>query len=258
VPKADASKVAASTGEPGVDESMMPWNGWFSRLLKDKLGEDKFQKLRNVMLFRPDDIHNLEGVPINARQKVPGVDRIQGYRYPSPAERTPANIPRQDYDPTGEGGIGKDPFNIAYYARDTRRNDPSTAIHSFPGQGMKIEAPHRSDKIRVIDANSPMTNEQESIELANPATMGSPGNNSVFATGKSSYDDTGGLRAAMSTSHEKMNAELLKHMPTQLPKYEWEDRQDELCAKWDAHGLPPSPGAPVKWNMPDQARVASW
>ena len=183
---------------------------------------------------------------------------FQGYRYPSPADRPTTNPPTQDYDAVGEGGIGKDPYNIAYYPRDTKRNNPATAILSIPGNGMKIEALHRDSKIKVINADSPLTWEQETLALADPPTMGSPGNNSVFATGKSTFDDTGGLRSAMSTSHEKMNAELQKHMPTQLPKYEWEDRQDELCAKWDAQGLPPCPGSPMKWNMPDKSRVASW
>ena len=48
IPKGEASKIAATTttgGEPGVDTTMMPWNGWFTTLLKDKLGDDKFQKV---------------------------------------------------------------------------------------------------------------------------------------------------------------------------------------------------------------------
>ena len=120
-----------------------------------------------------------------------------------------------------------------------------------------LAAPPRNGT-KLIDTDAPMTYEQDSLDVAQSVGLGSPGNNSVFATGPSTFDDTKGLRSAMSTSHEKMNAELLNHMPTQLPKFEWEDRQDELCAKWESQGLPPCPGSPMQWDMPDKARVASW
>jgi len=36
-----------------------------------------------MFLFRPNDTHDFHQVP-PANVKMPGVDRIQGYRYPAP------------------------------------------------------------------------------------------------------------------------------------------------------------------------------
>ena len=200
------------------------------------------------MTFRPEDTFDMHGQPQSAHFKVPGVPRIQGYRYPAPGDRpvTP-HIPKQDYE-----GEGRDPFNTSYYSRDVKRNSPTKVVYNILS-----EKDAKASGVRIdgsLSAQAALPPGALDVDKG----MGSPGNKSVFATGPSSYDDTGGLRAAMSTSHEKMQASLKKYEPTQLVRYEWEDRQEELIKEWEAKGLPPCPGGGVRWKVPERSRVASW
>ena len=111
-------------------ETMMPWNGWFSRLLKDKLGDERYTALSNWAQFRPDDPHGLIGVPEHARTTTEGVPRIKGFRYPAPGSRPAVEIPTADLD--------SDPYNINYYSKDTRRNAKSTTFH-IVGSDVTVE-----------------------------------------------------------------------------------------------------------------------
>lgn len=56
------ASVPKSTSAPD-DESMMEWNGWFSSFLKDKLGPEKYDELRRLVLYKPDDYTNFEQMP---------------------------------------------------------------------------------------------------------------------------------------------------------------------------------------------------
>ena len=57
------SKSSASPATTAPEESMMPWNGWVSSFLRDKLGEDRYQSLRKLLLYRPDDYTGFEQMP---------------------------------------------------------------------------------------------------------------------------------------------------------------------------------------------------
>ncbi len=274
-----------STHDP---QSEIPWDGtgdghgWFSRFLQEKLGEERYQKLRSVMLFRADDHHQLGPGPRNARVGMPGVPRIQGFRYPSPGQREAAQIPTSDLD--------NDPYNIAFYPRDTVRNKPLDRIRIQGSSMTKDEhlahLAHRDahieeytetvEEAREVAKNLPEAEAAKYLvpfdggltKVTRRATTtkesrlasykkGSPGNKGVFATGPSSFDPSG-LRATMSTNWAAMYGELEKHRPTQLVRYEWWDEQDDIIAKYEAKGIPPPPGRPQPLNVPERARVASW
>ena len=245
-PKVDPSTTGDFAPNDG-NETMMPWNGWFSDALKKGLGDEKYEKLRRTVLFKPDDIHNFEGVPQSARLTMPGVERIKGPRYPAPGSRPIPTIPK---DPEGT-----DPYDINYYSRDTRRNG-NTRIHYTIVKSKDVAALLEQNPSAKIEGST--DDELVMASALEPLKgIGSPGNGGMFATGKSDFDPTG-LRAAMQTSHAQMEARLAEHQPTQLPTYEWEGRQEELLADWKAKGLPVQPGQGAAWAMPKGARVASW
>lgn len=220
-------------------ETMMPWNGWFSSFLQSKLGDKKYQKLREFVLWDSTDRHDLHGIP-NPSTKVPinkeGTQFAQ-FRYPSPGNRKPANIP---------GADNEDPFNVAYYPTDTRRRDLDPAFPKPEVERMKIA---------LMDQSNPKVKEMQEKLDAGPAS--SPGNKGVFATGKTDYDPNG-LRAAMSTSHEATNASLDAHMPNHLPTRTWLAREDEIVAKLEEAGLPMRAGGTGFMTVPVRRRVARW
>lgn len=217
---------------------MMPWNGWFSSFLQSKLGDAKYQKLREFVLWDSTDIHDLHGIP-NPSTKVPinkeGTEFAQ-FRYPSPGNRKPVNIP---------SGV-EDPFNVAYYPTDTRRRDNDPAFPNPDVERMKVA---------LMDQTNPKVKEMQEKLEAGPTS--SPGNKGVFATGKTDYDPSG-LRAAMSTSHEATNASLDKHMPNHLPTPVWVEREDEIISKLEDLGLPMRPGGTGFGTVPVKRRVARW
>jgi hypothetical protein len=92
---------------------------------------------------------------------------------------------------------------------------------------------------------------------ADAVKPGSPGNKGVFATGPSHFDPTG-LRTAMQTNWEALDAALEMRRPSQLVRNEWEYRQDAVLADLKEKGLPPQAGSPTPFSMPRKARVASW
>ncbi|GMH52818.1 hypothetical protein TrRE_jg3973 [Triparma retinervis] len=236
-------------------ETMMPWNGWFSRLLKDKLGDERYTALSNWAQFRPDDPHGLIGVPEHARTTTEGVPRIKGYRYPAPGSRPAVEIPTADLD--------SDPYNINYYSKDTRRNAKSTTFH-IVGSDVTVEEtkmlPNTVTMIEIeegTDADGSKLVKRELLISSQDEQIGSPGNNGMFATGKSSYDPTG-LRSTMQTNWAAMNASVEAHLPTQLCTYEWEAEQEEMLAKWEEQGLPVMPGRAMEWDVPEKRNIASW
>ena len=58
---AAASKVDAPSMP--TDETTMPWEGWFSSFVKDKMGAEKFEEIRRKVVYMPDDPHSLEQAP---------------------------------------------------------------------------------------------------------------------------------------------------------------------------------------------------
>jgi hypothetical protein len=249
-----STKEGLPTVEPGVKTdkepypvsssptaSMMPWEGWFRSFLQSKLGEERYQKLRKTVLWTTEDIHNLEGIP-NPSTKIPitkdGKVTVQ-FRYPSPGNRKPVQIPSAD-------DMDTDPYFVAHYVRDTRR------------RGVDPASPHpelESARAALLPSDNPNVEELKAKLAAGPGS--SPGNKGVFATGKTDYDPTG-LRATMSTSWAATNASLDKYEPNHLPKPIWADRQQEIIAKWEARGLPVPPGEFQFGTVPLRRRVARW
>jgi hypothetical protein len=248
-----SSKEGLPTVEPGVKmdkepypvsysgTSMMPWEGWFRSFLQSKLGEERFQKLRKLVLWTTDDIHNLEGIP-NPSTKVPitkdGKVTVQ-FRYPSPGNRKPVQIPTADEN-------DNDPYFVAHYVRDTTRRGTDPA---FPNPELE------SARIALLPPDHPMVEELKAKLAAGPGS--SPGNKGMFATGKTDYDPTG-LRATMSTNWAAANESLDKFEPDHLPKPIWADRQEEILAKWEARGLPAPPGEFMFGTVPRRRRIARW
>mmetsp|Transcript_22724 Transcript_22724/g.32564 ORF Transcript_22724/g.32564 Transcript_22724/m.32564 type:complete len:305 (+) Transcript_22724:72-986(+) len=220
--------------------SMMPWEGWFSSLLKSKLGNERYDKLRKLVLWTTEDIHNLHGAP-NPTTRIPiskdGKLTAQ-YRYPSPGNRKPVQIPGDD--------PGSDPYFIAHYVRDTTRRGTDPA-QPFPELDQARAA--------MLPKDDPRVQELKDKLAAGPGS--SPGNKGVFATGKTDYDPTG-LRASMSTSWEATNASLDTYEPNHLPTPIWADRQEEIIARFEAKGLPVPPGEYKFGTVPLYRRVARW
>jgi hypothetical protein len=234
------SSVEPLTPPESTKESLMPWDGWFTSFVKSKVGEDRFQKLRKVLLWDDDNVHGLEGMPRPNTKVTISKDGKQTamFRYPSPGNRKPVNIPGED--------DGEDPYFIAHYVRDTSRRGIDSALPN-----PEIMA----DKVALLPEDDPRVQEWKEKLAQGPGS--SPGNKGVFATGKSDYDPTG-LRASMSTNWEALNESLDKYEPNHLPTPCWMSKEDEIIAKWEARGLPCPPGAFQFGTVPTERRVAKW
>jgi len=249
VSRADLGTPAAKpTATSAPDETMMPWNGWFSSFLKDKLGDDKYDKLRRLVLYRPDDYTGFEQLPrpatkLNISEKDPNL--TMQFRHPSPGSQPPVTQPTED---PSFGNAGDDPYDVTYYKRDTGRRNTSDPTQLYSElEKMKLNLLPQDDP-RVIEA-------QEEFDKG-PGS--SPGNKGMFATGKSDFDNTGGLRATMSASNETTEASLDANMPDHLPTPVWMEKQDEIVAWYEERDLPVAIGGTGFGTVPTHARIARW
>lgn len=191
-------------------------------------------------MYRSTDIHNLEQVP-RPNTKVPLTDdgtQSAMFRYPSPGSQVNPNVPKLDPE--------KDPFDVAYYKRDTARryNDPA-----FPNPDVEAV------KLALLpDDDVNVNEEKEKFALG---AESSPGNKGTFATGKSDFDPTG-LRASMSANHESLQASLDANEPDHLPMPSWWDEQEELAAWYEENNLPVPMGNPGFGQIPREGRIARW
>jgi len=192
------------------------------------------EKFRQLMLFKPDDIHNLHQNP-DPLMKMPGVPRIQGYRYPAPGSRPVARIPAH---PSADHV-----FDTKYYSRDTKRNLPSGNLTILPPK-------------LALEQGLPEIFDASVLQVPGGETMsqGSPGNKNPAVL---KYDKTG-LRSAMSATHEELQKALAAELPDHLPYYPWEKDLAKHEAIWAAKGIPPQAGVPFKWKVPKIARRATW
>jgi hypothetical protein len=181
---------------------MMPWNGWFSSFLKDKMGSENYDKLRKLVLYRPDHYSGFEQMPrpymkLHISDKDPSL--THQFRHPSPGSQPPVELRATD---PSFGNSADDPYNVAYYKRDTGRrltSDPA-AMHRDIEQ----------IKLELLPQDDPRV--KEAMEEFEKGPGSSPGNKGVFATGKSDYDPSG-LRATMSTNWEATEKSLDENMP---------------------------------------------
>lgn len=242
VSAAEAPNVKPAT--TSTTETMMPWEGWFSSFLKDKLGDEKYDKyVRRVFQFRPDDIHNLNQIP-NPSTKVPLTEDgkvTAQFRYPSPGSQDPVRIPSEE-----PGSRYDDPYVTSHFTRDTARRELDPAFPHPELERMKLELLPQDDP-RVIEAK----------EKLDEGPGSSPGNKGMFATGKSDFDPEG-LRATMSANHEALNAALDAEMPDHLPTPTWVAKQDEIIAWHEERDLPVPFGGNEHMIVPREGRIARW
>jgi len=234
-------------GKP-ASGSMIPWEGWFSRFMKEKLGQERYDSLRSKVVWKADEPWDQEQHP-RPDTKIPisklDPTKTAMFRYPSPGSQRNVNIPDSD-----KGTYGEDPYNIAYYPRDTRRRSSDPAL-----KNPQLE----KDRLEMMDPDDPdVQARKEKLEKALVEGPGSsPGNKGVFATGKSDFDPTG-LRSSMLTSHVATNKILDAHFPAQVPLPSWYYRQDEIIEWYESRGLPIPLGGDGDTGVSVERRIARW
>lgn len=221
----------------------MPWEGWVSSFVASKIGQEKYEKLRSMVVFRPDDIHQGEQIP-KPSTEVPinkdGSLKAQ-FRYPSPGSQMGGRQPEED-----KGTLYEDPFFVSYYPRDTSRRDHDPAFPSPDVEKLKLDLLPQDD-----------VNVQEAQAKFEEGARSSPGNKGMFATGKSDFDPTG-LRATMSTNHEAVEKNMNNFMPNHLPVPDWWHDQEKLAAWYDENDLPVPLGNTGYGTIPREGRIARW
>jgi len=241
VSAAEASSIAPA--DKSSTETSMPWDGWFSNFVKDKVGDDRFQKLRSLIVYRPDDIRNLDQVP-PPDLKIPiskDGKTVAMFRHPAPGSQSPVRIPTED-----PGSLYEDPFVTSSYTRDTMRRHQDPANPNPNLEKLKISLLPEDDE-RV----------QEYKAQLEEGPKSSPGNKGMFATGKSDFDEKG-LRATMSASHAALEEALDAAEPDHLPRPIWWDEQDDVVAWYKERDLPVPFGATGFGTIPREGRIARW
>ena len=137
-------------------------------------------------------------------------------------------------------------FETNYFVRDTRRAKRDRAVIL----AKKYLEPSELKAIQAADAPLAEGEEAEEINLGSKGKMGQ-----WLPVSRYSPD---GLRSAMTATHEALDASLKTHEADQLTHYAWEADADAILADTQAKGLPPIPGAPFKWKMPESAKRAQW
>jgi hypothetical protein len=241
VSRAEAQLIAPSA--TSATTTSMPWENWFSSFLATTIGPIRYSKLRNMVVFRPDDKHFGEQMP-RPITKVPlNEDKSleAQFRYPSPGSQAGGRQPTED-----QGTLYDDPFFVSYYPRDTSRRDLDPAFPNVEVEQLKLDLLPQDDQA-VIEAQAKFEEGPRS----------SPGNKSMFATGKSDFDATG-LRATMSTNHEALSKGFEDNMPDHLPTPDWWHKQEELVKWYLDNDLPVPLGNTGYGTVPRQGRIARW
>ncbi|CAN0218726.1 unnamed protein product, partial [Discosporangium mesarthrocarpum] len=139
--------------------------------------------IRKIWEFKPEDPHRNWQVP-PADTKLPGVDHIQGYRYPAPNSRPMANVPNSD-DPDAL-------YDTGYFKKDTRRAPRNITSYTAPALEGLVGQQEKKARAKLAAA-APADAIIPSKGNKNPAVL--------------KYDPTG-LRATMSASQEEMDKSI--------------------------------------------------
>lgn len=222
--------------------TLMPWNGWFERWIGTTFGQHRVDQINRTLKFMPDDIYDLMQTAIpNKEIPISKTDPTitHKWRYPSPGSQKPASIPRFEKD--------QDPYDSAYFKRDTKRRYMNEEIGNPDVERLKVE---------MMDSDDPDVAEEKEKLIAGRTS--SPGNQGRFATGPTKFDPSG-LRATMSVTWTALNESLDSHMPDHLPTPVWVGKENELLNWYEERGLPPPIGAyydPLTTKR--ERRLARW
>uniref|UniRef100_A0A7S2WAZ1 Uncharacterized protein n=1 Tax=Eucampia antarctica TaxID=49252 RepID=A0A7S2WAZ1_9STRA len=241
VSAAEASSIAPA--DKSSTETSMPWEGWFSSFVKDKVGDKHFEKLRRLIVYQPDDIRSLSQMtPPDAEVPLTEDGKTKAmFRYPSPGSQPPVRVPSED-----AGTMYEDPFVTSSFTRDTMRRHQDPANPNPSLEKLKISLLPEDDE-RV----------QEYKAQLEEGPKSSPGNKGMFATGKSDFDEKG-LRASMSANHAALEESLDASEPDHLPKPDWWNKQDEVVSWYKERELPVPFGATGYGTIPREGRIARW
>eukprot|EP01031_Cornospumella_fuschlensis_P027031 gene27031-32664_t len=182
------------------------WTNFGTTVLKKLVPAPIYQRVREALLFRPEDPNNLHQMPPQRKVANNGVTRIQGFRYPSPGSQGQVSIPlRNSVD---------DVYDITHYTMDHRNAQAKTVVSLGTSRGdvdVDLTEPH------------PVTHGKRKISLLD-------------------YDARG-LRTTKTTTWEAAEAALAQRAkPSHLPLPEWLAEIQAVDAEREQRGLPPAVG----------------
>jgi len=184
-----------------------------SNFFKSVLPRGVYQRLKELVVFRPEDHTNLISALPRFQQNV-AVPRIKGYRYPAPGSQDVADaaVPLRVHE--------DQVYDSKLYSRDPRN--------------LKL------DNQTVLNATTPVTLEPE----------GQYGDRNYGQEGKfknpavTKYDPSG-LRATMNATWGAMDKSLAANAaPDHLVLPEWYHHQAEIDAECERKGIPALEGRP--------------
>jgi hypothetical protein len=62
----------------------------------------------------------------------------------------------------------------------------------------------------------------------------------------------------MSVKPEARDKLILTRAATHNVRFAWEGKDEEIIKEYEAKNIPPVPGQPFEWDMPDRARIRRW
>mmetsp|Transcript_5614 Transcript_5614/g.7920 ORF Transcript_5614/g.7920 Transcript_5614/m.7920 type:complete len:208 (+) Transcript_5614:42-665(+) len=204
---------------------------FFKSLLRGASVEEIVDKAKGFLSFRSEMMGMLQ-VP-RANERIPGVPRIKGYRYPAPASQDVPNVPEVPKDKT---------YNISNYSSDLRvLRRESPVILSKRAQALMEQVEG--------EPKDPLLSSGEEVSKGS-----SPGNKNPAVL---KYDPTG-LRSAMSASWEAMDKSLESYRPLHLPAAEWIEDYPQMLEHARKHNLPEPVGRKIRFKYQRILRTAHW
>lgn len=190
-----------------------------NEFLKKVLPASTFQKLRYAFLFRPED-PNMMMQMMPPKFNPTTVERIQGFRYPSPGSRIGARVPivngqDQIYD---TNQYVRDPSNI--------KRQETILINSHKQVDMLLDPP------RVHSQNKRKIN-------------------------KLVYDETG-LRTTKTANWDDLEEALKKIEPNHLPQAECYGKMEAIWADCEKKDIPYVPGRKFNAAMSANFNKVRW
>eukprot|EP01039_Chlorochromonas_danica_P009368 gene9368-10343_t len=189
-------------------------------LLKKVVPPGLYQQIRNALLFRAEDPNNLHQITPQMKV-VTGVERIKGFRHPSPGSQPTPRIPvRESLDEV---------YDTSHYTHDHRNLRTNNVIGLHTSQG----------EVKI---------------LPDKPHLPSHGKRKITLL---PYDPTG-LRTTKTTTWEALDKALEKVVPNHLPAPEWLNEFDKICEEREAKGLPAPLGRRMKLTTSADFNEVRW